>query len=244
MSLVTDAVEPNVPAQAEGVRLTGTARVEAFSDGVLAIAITLLILDVRLPATGSHGSLLHQLVHLWPAYLAYADSFLAIGVVWLCHHAFFSRIRHVDASLAWANLALLLTVAFVPFPTAVLADNLTKPGSNARVAAAFYGVVAAAQAAAWLGMWAALRRRPSLFEPGFDAPYARSESRMAWAGVVLFLGCAAVGLLSPLASLTLYVLVVLAYGLTTSGLKPLQAGVRRRVRTFRGRFERDDLPDT
>jgi uncharacterized membrane protein len=217
-----DETVDGVTTSAGGVRLTGTARVEAFSDGVLAIAITLLILNIRLPEV-SRDSLLHQLAHLWPDYLAYLDSFLTIGVVWLCHHAFFSRIRHTDALLAWGNLFLLLAVAFVPFPTMVLADNLTRGGWNARVAAAFYGVVAAVQASAWLVMWAALRRRPSLFEPGFDAAYARNESRMAWAGIVLFVLCAAVGLLAPLVSLTLYVLVVLAYGLTTSGLQPVRA---------------------
>ena len=194
MESTPNLIQRDATPDTDSVRLSNTTRVEAFSDGVLAIAITLLILNVRLP-NASGNSLLRQLTHLWPEYLAYLDSFLTIGVVWLCHHAFFGRIRQVDALLAWGNLALLLTVSFVPFPTTVLADNLPKGGQNARVAAAFYGVVAALQAAAWLIMWTALRRRPLLFEPGFDAAYARSESRMAWGGIILFLGCAAVGLM-------------------------------------------------
>lgn len=156
-------------------RLSTTSRVETFSDEVIAIAITLLVLNVHLPESSNDG-LTQQLLHLWPSYLAYIDSFLTVGVIWLCHHAFFSRIRHVDGLLQLGNLLLLLSVAFIPFPTAVLAEHLAAGGHDAAVAACFYGIVAMVQAAAWLVMWAALRRRPELFEPGYGADFARSES--------------------------------------------------------------------
>lgn len=130
------------PAQV--VRLSGTTRIETFSDGVMAIAITVLILNVNLPDDG--GSLLHRLGHLWPSYVGYADSFLTIGVA--------------------------------------------GGGQDARVAAALYGVVAMLQAATWLIMWAALRRRPEMFERGYDATSARVESRLGWIGVGLFGVCA------------------------------------------------------
>jgi uncharacterized membrane protein len=220
-----DVSEWSVDSGGTGARLSATTRVEAFSDGVMAIAITLLVLEVRLPAD-DHGPLLRELARLWPSYLAYLDSFLTIGVVWLCHHAFFSRIRQVDALLAWDNLVLLMTVAFVPFPTSVLAARLADGGAEAGIAAAFYGLVAAAQAAAWLIMWAALRRRPGMFERGYDARFARVESRMAWLGVAVFLGCAAIGLVSAWASVTFYVLAVIGYGLTAPGWHSARARLR------------------
>jgi len=182
---------------------------------VMAIAITLLILDVRLPNDGA--SLLHQLGQLWPSYAGYADSFLTIGVIWLCHHSFFSRIRHVDALLQWGNLALLTTVAFIPFSTSVLSARIAAGGWDARIAAALYGVVAMLQASAWLIMWAALRRRPQLFEPGYDATFARTEARLGWIGVVVFGLCALLGLMAPTVSLAVYVMAAVGYGITSNG---------------------------
>ena len=207
------------------IRLSSTTRIETFSDGVMAIAITLLILDVRLPDDG--GSLLHQLGRLWPSYVGYADSFFTIGVIWLCHHAFFGRIRHADALLQWGNLALLMTVAFIPFSTSVLSAHIASGGWDARIAAALYGAVATLQAAAWLIMWAAVRRRPELFERGYDAAFARVESRLGWIGVVAFGLCALLGLWAPFVSLTVYVLAVAGYGITSSGWHHTAERVRR-----------------
>ncbi|APA97002.1 TMEM175 family protein [Nocardia seriolae] len=196
-------------------RLTDTTRVEAFSDGVMAIAITLLVIEIRLPET-DHGDLWRELTGLWPSYLAYAGSFLTVGVIWLCHHRFFGRIRRMDGLLHCGNLLLLLAVAFLPFPTAVLAHHLEDGGWNAKVATAFYGVVGAVQAAAWFVMWIAVRRNPELFEPGYDAEYARRESLQAVAGFVMFDVIAAIGLLLPAAALLLYLAAVLGYGYTST----------------------------
>ncbi|MFE2961856.1 TMEM175 family protein [Nocardia tengchongensis] len=196
-------------------RLSDTTRVEAFSDGVMAIAITLLVLEIRLPDTEG-GSLWHELTGLWPSYLAYAGSFLTIGVIWLCHHRFFSRVRAMDGLLHCGNLLLLLAVAFLPFPTTVLAHHLEDGGWNAKVATAFYGVVGALQAAAWFVMWTALRRNPELFEPGFDAEYARRESLQAVAGFVGFDLIAGIGLALPAAALLLYLAAVLAFGYSST----------------------------
>ncbi|MFE3104998.1 TMEM175 family protein [Nocardia tengchongensis] len=196
-------------------RLSDTTRVEAFSDGVMAIAITLLVLEIRLPETEG-GSLWHELTGLWPSYVAYAGSFLTIGVIWLCHHRFFSRVRAMDGLLHCGNLLLLLAVAFLPFPTTVLAHHLEDGGWNAKVTTAFYGVVGALQAAAWFVMWTALRRNPELFEPGFDAEYARRESLQAVAGFVGFDLIAGIGLVLPAAALLLYLAAVLAFGYSST----------------------------
>ena len=110
-----------------------TVRVEAFSDGVYAIAITLLILEivVKVPhAAPSAAQLRSDLLHLWPSYLAYLASFATIGVMWLNHHRLFSLIEKCDDGLMGFNLLLLLGVTWVPFPTALLAEYLVGPGQR------------------------------------------------------------------------------------------------------------------
>lgn len=117
-----------------------TARLETFADGVFAIAITLLVLEIRLPASEPHGEthLFSRLASLWPSYLGYAVSFIIIGIGWINHHNFLKLIDHTDHTFMVLNLLLLLCVAFVPFPTRVLAEHLTS--TNDKVAAtAFYG---------------------------------------------------------------------------------------------------------
>jgi uncharacterized membrane protein len=118
-----------------------TGRVEAFSDGVFAIAITLLVLDIRV-APGDFDHLRHALLHEWPAYLAYVTSFLTVGSVWMAHHNLFSRLRFIDPTLLRLNLVLLMAAAFLPFPTSVLSQALHHGGTAERTAVAFYGAVA------------------------------------------------------------------------------------------------------
>lgn len=113
-------------------------RVEAFSDGVLAVAITLLVLDLKV----EHGdrSLAYQLAHDWPSYLAYAVSFIVIGVIWVNHHALFSLVDRVDRVLLFENLILLMFVTTMPFTTSTLATFLRTGGTDARWAVALYGI--------------------------------------------------------------------------------------------------------
>src|SRR6266511_2077549 len=114
----------------------GKGRVEAFSDGVFAIAITLLILIIE-PPSGKR-SLAHGLVRLWPTYLAYAASFLTIGIIWVNHHAVFHQIGKVDRPLLFLNVLFLMVVAFIPFPTHVVAE-FARSEDERRAAALFYG---------------------------------------------------------------------------------------------------------
>ena len=117
-------------------------RLEAFSDGVFAIAITLLVIDLRLPGEVEPGDLAHQLRELWPNYLAYATSFLVIGVMWLNHHRMIDPVKWIDTPLLMLNLHLLAWTALIPFPTAVMAEQLRHPRSeDAEVALALYGAV-------------------------------------------------------------------------------------------------------
>jgi uncharacterized membrane protein len=118
-----------------------TNRVEAFSDGVFAIAITLLVLDIKVdPSDFDH--LVHALAHQWPSYLAYITSFLTVGSVWIAHHGLFTRLRFIDPVLLRINLLLLMATAFLPFPTGILAQALHHSDDAERTAVAFYGIAA------------------------------------------------------------------------------------------------------
>ena len=123
---------------AKGFAQIGSGRLEAFSDGVMAIAITLLSLDIKLPEYS--GDLLGDLAALWPTYVGFVLSFMLIGQVWLNHHAVFHILRAVDQRVLVFNLLLLLDVVFLPFATSVLTNSLER-GSQARVGAVFYGGV-------------------------------------------------------------------------------------------------------
>jgi uncharacterized membrane protein len=116
-----------------------TARVEAFSDGVFAIAITLLVLEFKVPHLGAEASsadLFAALAKLWPSLIAFLGSFVAILIMWINHHGLFRLIHKTDGPFLFANGFMLLLVTFVPFPTAVLAEYMGHPGE--RAAAAFY----------------------------------------------------------------------------------------------------------
>jgi uncharacterized membrane protein len=145
--------------------LAESNRVEAFSDGVLAIAITLLVLDLH---TGEHaGQVGRDLLNQWPTYLAYVASFLYIGVVWVNHHSLFTRIARVDGGLLWCNLGLLLTASVLPFPTAELAFAMGPEGTRGDKVSALllYAVLSAAMALSWLIIFIYLQRHPQLLYP-------------------------------------------------------------------------------
>lgn len=158
---------------------TDTGRVESFSDGVFAVAVTILALEMTTPPHRS-GELRTALLHQWPVYLGYLTSFSYIGVIWLNHHQAFTRVRVMDRELHMANLALLFTTAALPFPTGVLADALREEfnSDDVRTAVVLYAIVAAAMCTGWAWIYLHLALRPHLLD-------ANVSSRFAWRGVVL-----------------------------------------------------------
>ncbi len=116
-------------------------RLEAFSDGVFAIAITLLVIELHAPELGGGESLAQALWAQWPSYVAYLDSFATIGVIWLNHHRVLAQVARVDGPLLVLNLNLLLWTALIPFPTDVVAEFLGQGGEQAKTAVAFYSAV-------------------------------------------------------------------------------------------------------
>ncbi|MGE5179712.1 MAG: TMEM175 family protein [Bacteroidota bacterium] len=138
-----------------------TARVEAFSDGVFAIAITLLVLEFKVPRLGpaaTGAQVWAALRELWPSFVAFVGSFAAILIMWISHHGLFRMIRRVDTPFLYVNGFMLLLVTFVPFPTAVLAEYLGHAGE--RAAAAFYcGTFVVVSITFHLWWWTANRRR-------------------------------------------------------------------------------------
>ena len=165
---------------------TETTRVEAFSDGVFAIAITLLILEIKVPREDAAGPLAAQLMRLWPSYLAFLVSFANIGVMWVNHHRLFGLIRRSDDGLVGLNLLLLLGVTFVPFPTAVLAEHLL--GHEQRTAGLLYAGTFVALAIVFNLLWRHVVRQALCAEHADVA----SISRQYALGPVLYAATAAV----------------------------------------------------
>jgi uncharacterized membrane protein len=209
----------------EQVRLYESTRVEAFSDGVLAIAITLLVLD--LSSRSNPGHVLAALLRQWPAYLAYLASFGFIGVIWVNHHQLFTRIGAVDAGLLWRNLALLLTVSVLPFPTAVL-SNAFQHGNrlDEMTASVFYGLAAGLASAVWLVLYHYLFMNERLLTRRASVAFFAGERRRALVGIVSYFLAALIALWEPAASLVILCALPVFYGVTSEGWR----GLRRRRR--------------
>jgi uncharacterized membrane protein len=190
------------------------ARLETFADGVFAIAATLLILNVDAQIPGDVGNLGDRLTHIWPSYLAYAVSFVTIGIMWVNHHWVMSQIDHTDRRFLFANIGLLLCIAFVPFPTRLVAEHIR--GEGAREAALAYGFTMVATAIMFSVTWfyASLRRR--LLRPDADSAIISGISRSYLPGPWIYLGATLVAFLSPTASVLLFLAIAAFYVLESS----------------------------
>jgi uncharacterized membrane protein len=175
----------------------GTTRLETFSDGVFAIAATLLVLELGVSSVPG-ARLGHELLHLWPSYLAYATSFLTIGIIWINHHYCVETMARADRVLLFVNLLLLLTVAFLPFPTKLVAQYLQQSGERPAVYA--YDLTFVVMAVVYNAWWRyASTGRRLIAEPVPDAT-VRAITRAFDPGVPLYALALAVAFFSPLAS--------------------------------------------
>jgi TMEM175 potassium channel family protein len=171
-----------------------TDRLDVFSDGVFAIAITLLALDLPRP----HGDdVWHALAHSWESYASFIISFLTIGIIWLNHQALFDRIARADRTLNMLNVLLLMWIAIIPWPTGLVADHLS--GDGATAATAIYCAVFAAMAATFSAVWHYARAAGHLAELT-EAQVAHLGVRNSL-GIGFYLAAAAIAFVLPLLSL-------------------------------------------
>src|SRR5579863_1885581 len=181
---------------------SGTGRLEAFSDGVFAIAATLLVLEFAVKTGKGAPPLGHQLLHLWPSYLAYATSFLTIGIIWMNHHFCVETIGRADRTLMFLNLLLLLTVAFLPFPTRLVADSL-REHSGERPAVLAYAATFVLMAMVYNVWWRYASKGRRLIADQVPDAVVRSITRAFNPGIPMYGVTFLVAFWSPLASVAL-----------------------------------------
>ena len=189
-----------------------TNRVEAFSDGVFAIAITLLILAVGIDNV-PHGDLGSYLTGLWPAYLAYAASFLTIGIMWVNHHLVFRQFARVDGPLLLLNVLLLMLIAFVPFPTRVVAE-FARSDADRRDAALLYGLTMTITAICFFALWFYGSRH--VLHPNADPRVVSGITRSYLPGVPIYGLVTVLAFVNATASLILFGLIAAFYALAAA----------------------------
>ena len=178
--------------------MEGTTRLETFSDGVFAIAATLLVLELGVQGRRDLGS---ELTHIWPSYLAYVTSFLTIGIIWMNHHHTVSLLGRVDRTMLFLNNLLLLVVAFFPFPTRLVADYLNEPGE--RAAAIAYASTLVLMAATHEVWWQYARRGRRLVAEHVSDAALRGVDLAYAPGVLMYGAVLVLAFFSPLASVLL-----------------------------------------
>ncbi len=188
-----------------------TTRLEAFSDGVFAIAITLLVLELRVPDGAEAGELWHRVVQEWPSFAAYVTSFFIIGIMWVNHHAMFRQFLRCDRGLLFLNLLLLLWTALLPFPTALLARYLDAGGSDAQVAAALYSANLLLAAIAFSALWAYGVRGGRLLAAPLDPAVERRAMVRFGIGTLVYAGTVGLAFVSAPLTLAVQFLVALYY---------------------------------
>lgn len=190
--------------------LSETDRLETFSDGVFAIAITLLVLEIKVPHAGQEQRLVRSLLLLWPSYVGYVISFATLGIMWANHHAMFAYIRRTDRYFLLIHVFFLMCISFLPFPTAVLAEHLPFPDSR-RAAVAFYSATLVVIALAYNAVWwyAAMHRR--LLDSRADPVGVRTISRRYALGPVSYAVSFALAFVNVWASLAVHGALALLY---------------------------------
>lgn len=181
-------------------------RIEAFSDGIFAIIITLLVLEIKVPHLEEHDSaaaLTASLLKLFPKFISWIISFFTVAVIWVNHHRLLRQFRHIDHGIFWWNAMLLLWTTFIPFPTAVLGDY---PGNIASVV--LYGTVMALMAASFTLMRWYVLRNPELLEDSVDiASFRKGTTLSLFFGPMLYLAGVAFSWVHPAVSFAIYLAI-------------------------------------
>src|SRR4051812_13928119 len=182
------------------------ARLEAFSDGVFAVAITLLALDLAVAGPG-HGTLAHQLGERWPSFAAYIVSFFVIGIMWVNHHALLKAVANINRALLFLNLLLLMFTVAIPFATSTMAAYLKDGGADAHLAAAIYSGVLLGAAISFSAIFAwSIHRDERRHEP-LPAHEARKALIRFGSGSLVYLLGVAIAFVSAVATVVLIALV-------------------------------------
>jgi len=197
-----------------------TTRTEAFSDGVFAIAITLLVLDLSVPLR-DFDNLWRGIVHQWPSYLGFATSFITIGGVWLAHHGVFRRLRYADNAVMRLNLLLLMAVSFLPFPTKLVAEAVREPDAE-RVAVIFYGVSLLTIQVLFSVLWGTVARNRELLRPEVTEQEIEAIVLAAAPNIGLFVGITALAVVAPRAAAIGYLVIAVISVLRVRGDEPSQ----------------------
>jgi uncharacterized membrane protein len=201
------------PRQSARAAEKETGRVEAFSDGVFAIAITLLVLELKVPKAAP-GGLLASLFQQWPTCLAYLTSFVTILVMWVNHHEIFNHIRRTSVAFLFLNGLLLLFVTVVPFPTSLVSDHLLSP--DAPAAAAIYAGTYFLIALSFNALWLYASRGRRLIGPGSDQRHIDAITRNYRFGPVFYFAAFLLSFFWVAASLLLCLALALFFAVTAS----------------------------
>jgi TMEM175 potassium channel family protein len=192
-----------------------TARLETFADGVMAIAITLLVLEIRVPAH-QPGRLGHALLEQWPSYAAYVTSFLTIGVIWVNHHRMFKLIERVTHSFLMLNVVFLMVVSFIPFPTALVAEAI-KAHDGVRAATFVYGGTMFFLAIMFNLVWGYASAGHRLLVPGIDPEAIRKGTNSYRKGPLLYVVLTLPAVFNPYISLAAFALLAAYWLLPSAG---------------------------
>ena len=181
-----------------------TTRVEAFSDGVFAIALTLLILGIQVPELKdetSNDTLYRSLIKMWPSYSAFILSFFAVLIMWINHHGFFKYLKKIDTGFLFANGFLLLMVTFINYPTAVLAKYITSPAFN--IASAFYCGSMVVISVAYNLLWHSAAYKRRLVKDEISDTLIIKIRNAYWMGFAVYLSAFIVSFFFPLLGLVM-----------------------------------------
>lgn len=181
-----------------------TQRLEALSDGVIAIAATLLVLELGRLAPDENQSVFDAAFDQWPSFVAYLVSFTVIGLIWVAHHAMFERISSVDRPLLFLNLGLLLVIGFIPWPTSVLAGFINEGGRDASQATAIYSATMTVIGLLFMAMWWHLARHPEHTIDSVTPAQLRRSLRYSLVSPVVYGLSIALAFVSPYLCLVVY----------------------------------------